>query len=45
MEDNKSFNGFYSRLNDIVNTSFNLGENMVESKVVNKILRYLPKKF
>ena len=36
---------FYSKLSDIVNFSFNLGELISNSKVVRKILRSLPKKF
>lgn len=45
MEDDESFDNFYSKLNYIVNTSFNMGEKMPESKVVRKILRSLSKRF
>jgi hypothetical protein len=38
------FDEFYAKLNDIVNSSTNLGETMEESKVVRKILRSLPKR-
>lgn len=36
MKDDKSFNEFYARLNDIVNFSFNLGEQILEMKIVKK---------
>lgn len=39
------FDNFYDKLNDIVNTSFNLGEKISNLKVVKKILRSLPRKF
>ena len=35
----------FSKLSDIVNFSFNLGEPILDSKVVRKILRSLPKRF
>jgi len=39
MKDDKKFDEFYAQLNDIANTSFNLGEKIVENKIVkNKIL-------
>ena len=42
MEEDESFDGFYAKLKDIVNFAFNLGETIPESKVVRKVLRYLP---
>ena len=41
----KIFLPFYSELSDIVNSSFNLGEPILDFKVVRKILRSLPKIF
>ena len=43
MHENKNFSSFYFELNNIVNSSFNLGEPIPYLKVVRKILRYLPK--
>ena len=34
MEDDKSFDEFYVKLKDIVNSTFNLGETILEPKVV-----------
>ena len=45
MEENETFDEFYARLKDIVNSAFNLEESIVESKIVRKILRSLPKRF
>ena len=45
MNESETFVIFYARLSDIVNSSFNLGEKMPESKVIRKILRSLPEKF
>jgi len=46
MKDDKKFDEFYAQLNDIANTSFNLGEKIVENKIVKKkILRSLSKVF
>ena len=45
MEENETFDEFYARLKDIVNSAFNLKESIVESKIVRKILRSLPKRF
>ena len=45
MHENKKFYSFYSELSDIVNFSFNLGEPILDSKVVRKILRSLLKRF
>ena len=39
MSDDENFNEFYAKLNDIVNSTFILGEVYDQSKVVRKILR------
>ena len=44
-EDHENFGEFHAKLMDIVNSSFNLGEPIPNSKVVRKILRSLPKRF
>lgn len=45
MNNYEFFNKFYCKLNNIVNTSYNLGEKMSDSKFKRKILRYLSKIF
>ena len=45
MEEDESFDEFYARLKDIVNSAFNLGETIPESKIVRKVLRSLPERF
>ena len=45
MEEDESFDEFYAKLKDIVNLAFNLGETILESKIVRKVLRSLPKRF
>ena len=45
MEEDESFNEFYAKLEDIVNSAFNLGETILEPKIVRKVLRSLPKRF
>ena len=45
MEDSESFDTFYAKLSDIVNSSFYLGERIPEHKIVRKVLRSLPEKF
>ena len=40
-----SFDKFYAKLKDIVIFAFNLGENILEPKVVRKVLRSLPERF
>lgn len=44
MANDETFDSFYAKLNDIVNTSFNLGERIPESKIVRKVLRSLPER-
>ena len=45
MEEDETFDEFYAKLMDIVNSVFNLGESIAESKIVRKILRFLPERF
>ncbi|CAI9778670.1 unnamed protein product [Fraxinus pennsylvanica] len=45
MNDDERFDEYYAKLNDIVNSSFSLGEKILESKIVCKVLRSLPEKF
>ena len=45
MEEDESFNEFYAKLKDIVNSAFNLGETILELKIVRKVLRSLPERF
>ena len=45
MEEDKSFNEFYAKLKDIVNLVFNLGETILEPKIVRKVLKSLPERF
>ena len=44
MEEDKSFDKFYAKLKDIVNSAFNLGEIIPEPKVVRKALKSLPER-
>ena len=39
------FDEFYVKLNDIVNSAFNLGETIPEPKIVRKVLKSLPERF
>ena len=45
MEEDESFDEFYAKLKDIVNSAFNLGETILESKIVRKVLRSLLERF
>ena len=45
MEEDETFDEFYAKLKDIVNSTFNLGESIAEPKIVRKILRSLPERF
>ncbi|XP_065633719.1 uncharacterized protein LOC136069292 [Quercus suber] len=45
MEEDETFDEFYAKLKDIMNSTFNLGECIAESKVVRKILRSLLERF
>ena len=45
MEEDESFDEFYAKLKDIVNSTFNLGETIPEPKIVRKVLKSLPERF
>ena len=45
MEEDELFDEFYAKLKDIVNLAFNLGEQILEPKIVRKVLRSLPERF
>ena len=45
MSEDKSFDSFYGKLNEVAIGKFNLGEKMDNSKIVRKILRSLSKSF
>ena len=45
MEEDESFDEFYAKLKDIVNSAFNFGETILESKIVRKVLKSLSKRF
>ena len=45
MEVDESFDEFYAKLKDIVNSIFNLGETILEPKIVRKVLRSLLERF
>ena len=45
MSDDESFNEFYAKLNNIVNSAYNLGEIYDHPKIVRKILRSLTENF
>ena len=45
MFDDESFDEFYTKLNDIVNSAYNLGEIYDQPKIVRKILRSLTENF
>ena len=45
MGEDESFDEFYAKLKDIVNSVFNLGETIPKPKIVTKVLRSLPDRF
>ena len=45
MEEDESFDEFYAKLKDIVNSTFNLGETIPKPKIVRKVLRSLSERF
>ena len=45
MSEDESFDSFYSKLNEVVVSKFNLGEKTEDSKIVRKIFRSLPESF
>ena len=45
MEEDETFDEFYTKLKDIVNLAFNLGEQIPKSKIMRKVLRSLLERF
>ena len=45
MFDDESFDEFYAKLNDIVNSTYNFGEIYDQPKIIRKILRFLIENF
>ena len=45
MEEDESFDEFYVKLKDIVNSAFNLGGTILEPKIVRKVLKSLAERF
>ena len=45
IEEDESFDEFYAKIKDIVNSAFNLGESIPEPKIVRKVLKSLPERF
>ena len=45
MEEDESFDEFYAKLMDIVNSTFNLRKTILEPRIVRNVLRSLPKRF
>ena len=45
MEEDKSFDEFYAKFKDIVNSTFNLGKTILEPRIVRNVLRSLPERF
>ena len=45
MEEDESFDEFYAKLKDIVNSAFNFGKTIPVPKIVRKVLRSLPERF
>ena len=45
MREDESFDSFYSKLNEVVVSKFNLGKKTEDSKILRQILRSLPESF
>ena len=45
MEEDESFDEFYAKLKDIVNSAFNLEKTILEPKIVRKVVKSLPERF
>ena len=45
MEEDESFDEFYAKLKDIVNSAFNLGGTILEPKIMRKVLKSLAERF
>ena len=42
--EDRTFDEFYAKLKDIVNSAFNLGDHIPEPKIVRKVLKSLPER-
>ena len=45
MEEDESFDEFYAKVKDIVNSAFNLGKTVPKLKIIRKVLRSLLERF
>ena len=45
MEEDESFDEFFTKLKDMVNSAFKLGETIPKPKIVRNVLRSIPKRF
>ena len=45
MEEDESFDEFYAKLKDILNSAFNLEETIPKLKIMRKVLKSLPERF
>ena len=45
MEEDESFDEFYAKLKDIVNSAFNFGETIPKPEIVRKVFKSLPERF
>ena len=45
MEEDESFDEFYAKLKDIVNSAFNIGGTILEPKIMRKVLKSLAERF
>ena len=45
MEEDESFDEFYAKLKDILNSAFTLEETIPKLKIIRKVLRSLPERF
>ena len=45
MEEDESFDEFYAKLKDIINSASNLEETIPKPKIIRKMLRFLPERF
>ena len=45
MEEDESFDEFYTKLKDIINSAFNFRETILEPKIVRNVLKSLPERF
>ena len=45
MKEDETFDEFYAKLKDIMNSAFNFGESIMKPKIVRKILRSLLERF